>query len=360
MAEILAHLDLDTFRENEIPILKIPMGDYGARYIKAVITAQGKAVTVPSSAVVSLRADRRADGASKIFVGTVESDGSVKVPLDKWVLALEGDVYCSVTVTGTDYKYSTNNFIVEVTYSPDGASEGDDDPGVSDTEYVILLEMITALSARVASLEARMDDLSYEKIDIISFSATYGGKTTVEMSNLNGMDASANIEWSLNRQPQKLTLGTEILSPTITGDTSRSFKIPNTPSDVTFTLKATGEKNDTDTSTARIAFYNGVYYGVVPPGDIDRYTMLNVLTKELRNSHKPSFTVTAGAAEHICYCAPVRLGKCSFKIGGFNGGFNNPQILTFENSSGYTEDYYCYMSTNPGLGNTEVEVTKGE
>ena len=130
MKEILvANLTLDTTRKNNIPPLIVPQGDYGARVIRAVITEQGKPVTVESAAAVSIVAERSGDGEALAFSGKVNEDGSVTVPVTQWMLDVpENDVTCHVVVTGSDYQYSTTSFLIEPQKKANPTEITPDDP----------------------------------------------------------------------------------------------------------------------------------------------------------------------------------------------------------------------------------------
>ncbi len=148
---ITASIRLDTYRENNIPILKIPQGDYNGREIRVVLTSLGEKIKVESFEVVTISATRP-DGMAKSFLGKVNEDGSVSVPVARWMLDVEGEVVCSVSVAGADSKYTTNEFFIEVTYSPNAESsgEGDFQPGNA---------IVVELSAQIEELRNQVEGL---------------------------------------------------------------------------------------------------------------------------------------------------------------------------------------------------------
>ena len=122
-------------------------------------------------------------------------------------------------------------------------------------------------------------------------------------------------------------------------------------------LVATDEKGKTSEKTTSITFLNNVYYGVAPRTEFYNSNFVTEnLTKELRSNAKSSFTVTANEGQYIYYCQPTRMGECSFKVGGFDGGFTSFGTIEVRNGSGYKEDYYVYRSDNTNLGQTTVTV----
>lgn len=140
MAQIIAHLTLDTYEKNKIPPLIVPQGDYGSREIVATITTQGKRKNVDSASAVFIVARRTADNASKAFQGTANEDGSVTVPVTQWMLEYPDDVICNVSVTGNGYQYSTNEFLIEAQEKDTPNDISEDDPRVDFVAEVLANE----------------------------------------------------------------------------------------------------------------------------------------------------------------------------------------------------------------------------
>jgi hypothetical protein len=57
----------------------------------------------------------------------------------------------------------------------------------------------------------------------------------------------------------------------------------------------------------------------------------------------------------MLFAFPKRLGTVTFWVGGFQGGFEDPETVSVTNANGWTEDYYVWRSTNSNLGATVVE-----
>lgn len=158
MEKIIADLSLDTYRRNKIQPLVIPQHDYGARYIRARITEQGKSVSVASGSVVSIIAKRMADGQSSAFSGSVNTDGSVLVPITQWMLdAPSDDVDCHVAVTGNGYQYSTTSFVISPQERENPSDLGQDDPRVNIVEEALITVVEGADRAEKAADRAKAD-----------------------------------------------------------------------------------------------------------------------------------------------------------------------------------------------------------
>ena len=213
-------------------------------------------------------------------------------------------------------------------------------------------EMSADTEKRISDLEKAVADLNYSAIVINSFSAS---PSTAEMGS---KVTSVALSWGVNKTPTALTLdgsalGVNDKSKTVTGTftANKSWK-----------LKATDERGATAEKTASLSFLNGIYYGVSDePNTYNSAFLLSGLdrgiNKVLRSSKLTSFSESAGGNEYIYYCLPKRMGTCSFKVGGFDGGFTLVDTIAFTNAFGYTEDYFIYRSDNTGLGATTVTVS---
>ena len=217
------------------------------------------------------------------------------------------------------------------------------DPGATDAAGVTYGE--TNVEEALDTLKSQMEDVLYEAIQITSFTNNVG---TVEMgSTVN----TVVLNWATNKTPEELTLDGEGIDKTLK---TKTIENANIKSNKTYTLKATDERDATATKTTAINFLNGVYWGVAEDkADFDSAFILG-LTKGLQGSKAKTFTVNAGATQHIYYAIPSRYGTPSFKVGGFEGGFAKVDTIEFTNASGYAENYDIYKSDNPGLGNTTV------
>lgn len=177
----------------------------------------------------------------------------------------------------------------------------------------------------------------------------------------------ATLSWSFSKVPAD---GTASLTDhgaisAKTGSTTLQYDPPVT-SNKTWTLtgketQVPGKSQAQVTKTATVQFLNGVYYGAAEaPAEIDSAFLLGSgFTKTLSASRVGSFTADAAAGKYIWYALPASMGKCAFKVGGFDGGFALVATIQFTNASGHTESYYVYRSDNAGLGTTAVTVSAG-
>lgn len=213
-------------------------------------------------------------------------------------------------------------------------------------------------STDISDLETRIEKLEkqlHTTIAITSFS------TSPLYFEIGSTVTSLLLNWKLNKAPTELTLETsrpygvetlsvDALSKSVTGISATHN------GNVAWNLKAVDEMGATDTKTANVNFCNGVYYGVAAEPTEYNSAFVRGLSKELRATKKPSVTVIAGEGQYIYYCLPVRMGQCTFIVGGFTGGFELVDTIEFTNASGYTESYRIYRSDSANLGDTSVTI----
>jgi hypothetical protein len=189
----------------------------------------------------------------------------------------------------------------------------------------------------------------WKAVGALSFTASYNNGPP-DATPYVVMSGAAN-SWASN-----LSMTT---SPTFLGPTLNTEAV-NYPaavgSSISFTLNAaSGAESDTEVQS--VAFYNRRHWGVsATASGFVSADIGGLAGNELSNAKATTFTVTAGAGEYIWYCYPSRLGTSTFWVGGFEGGFESPETVSRTNDLGFIENFYCYRSTNSGLGSTTVTV----
>jgi molybdopterin converting factor small subunit len=221
-----------------------------------------------------------------------------------------------------------------------------------------LAEEDTAIKERLAEVEKWIDDKDYGNgISITSFSHDAG---TREMGSTI---KSLNLNWGFDRKPVTQTLNGEALDVNVRSKHVDGLSITMDKSTwPTWKLTATDTRNKVvSSSVSSFTFLNGVYWGAAAQPEASDSSFVLGLTKRLSSGKVTSFTVNAGDGEYIWYCLPVRspFGKCTFKVGGFEGGFTLVDTIDFTNDAEnkYTEKYYIYRSDESGLGSTTVGVS---
>lgn len=197
-------------------------------------------------------------------------------------------------------------------------------------------------------------DFYYKAVSISSFTSS------VTQAEMGSVVDSVTLTYSINKTPDALTLDGAQITPAKSG--SEQLTGLGLTSNKTWTLVASDNGSSsydpaTSRKTATITFLNRVFYGASAAGTVDSAFVSGLSSKILTGSRSRTITVAAGSGEYIWYCVPVRLGTCSFKVRGFDGGFEDAETVSVTNSSGYTENYYVYRSSNSGLGEISIVVS---
>lgn len=205
------------------------------------------------------------------------------------------------------------------------------------------------LQDQINLISGNLSDLMYEPIAISSF--THNAGTKERGATVTGVTLS----WVTNKTPATLTLDGESLDVSTTGKVLSGLSI-TWNNNKTWKLIVTDDRNAIAEKTVSITFCNNIYYGVgSTEGGFDS-AFVTGLSKKLQTAKAYDFTVNP-TAQYIYYAVPTRLGTVSFKVGGFEGGFEAPETVSVTNGSNYTENYYVYRSTNKITGSTTVDVT---
>ena len=200
------------------------------------------------------------------------------------------------------------------------------------------------------SLEARVADLEYKPMEISAFGAT--PNQAEQGSTVNAV----TLNYTMNKVPEAASLDGlpyEVTAPTGTIQQSGAITANRT-----WTLIAQDERGAVATKAATLAFLWKAYFGAAAaPGAINSAFLLSLANGVLTASRARTFTVNAGAGQYIWYAVPSSFGPCTFKVGGFDGGFTKVSTFSHTNASGGATNYDVYRSDNANLGNTTVTVS---
>lgn len=199
----------------------------------------------------------------------------------------------------------------------------------------------------IEAINRRIDDLHYEAIAFTSAPAC-----SPAIAELGRHVQSVTITWKLNKTPRTLTVDGQQADTSLSQKTLAGLDITAAR---TFTVIATDEREAEARRDAAISFCNSLYYGVDGPEAVQ--VDLDAFTTRTQAARAITFSVNAGAGEHIFFALPKRYGTPSFNVGGFDGGFSLQSEYEHTNASGYKETYLLYRSDNAALGQTTVKVS---
>ena len=138
MAEITKAISVDVAQINVFQAIVAKQNDSKSRYLEVTLTNEGVPLAITPTSTVTINALRE-DGKSKSFSGTVNNSGTVVVPLTNWMLELDGNVKCDITVFDTENrKLTTTLFTIAVEESANSGTEISE-----DANYDLLTQLLT-------------------------------------------------------------------------------------------------------------------------------------------------------------------------------------------------------------------------
>ena len=137
MTRIYHEINVEVSKPNLFQAVVAKQNDCNSRFIKATFVNDGEKIDILPSAKVIINA-RRSDGGSNSFLGVVNDNGTVTVPLHSWILEVEGMVDCDIsTINEYDEKLTCTKFLVFV----EKVACSNDDI-VNDPQYNVLMDLI--------------------------------------------------------------------------------------------------------------------------------------------------------------------------------------------------------------------------
>ena len=140
MAIVVKPITVEVSKPNVFQAIAAKQNDSNSRFLKVTFVNEGEKIDIPSSAKVTINAERN-DGQSDSFFGAVNDDGTAIVPIHSWILELPGYVDCDVSIIEEDSKLTCTTFSLLV----EEASHDSED--ISDDEqYDVLTELINQVN----------------------------------------------------------------------------------------------------------------------------------------------------------------------------------------------------------------------
>ena len=137
--QITRDISVDVFKRGRVKPLYAKQYDYNSRFLNVRINADDVEVNVESTSTVAFNVER-SDGSEGVFYGSVNEDGSVKVPITSWMLELAGTLLCDISIISADEtvaKLTTMQFNIYVEEAVVG-----DDAIVETEDYNVILALI--------------------------------------------------------------------------------------------------------------------------------------------------------------------------------------------------------------------------
>ncbi len=191
MAFIVKNISVDVASENIFQSIIAKQYDTDSRFLKVRLTNEGEQINVSPTSVVIINALRE-DNEAQAFAGTVNEDGTVTVPIAYWMLELDGQVKCDISVIDSEQrKLSSTSFTISVeaaAYSGTDITE--------DESYDVLVNLIAEVSSvqtvEALRVEAENKRVEAENARIAAEQERVSAETARKTSEQNRVSAWAN------------------------------------------------------------------------------------------------------------------------------------------------------------------------
>lgn len=147
MALVIQEVNLEVIKPNLFQAIVAKQYDSDSRFLKVTLVNNGQKIDIKKTSTTVINANR-VDGESKSFFGETNDDGTATVPLNSWMLGLEGNLICDVSIIDTeDRKLTSTSFTVLVEKAANGEMAEEPDPDV-------LVDLIGTIGDAEAALDA--------------------------------------------------------------------------------------------------------------------------------------------------------------------------------------------------------------
>lgn len=142
MAQIIKKISLEVSKPNIIQAIVAKQYDNNSRFLKVTLMHENQKIEILPTSTVTINAKRN-DGTEKPFMGEANDDGTATVPLTYWMLELEGEVWCDVSVIDTEGRKLTSTKF-ELLVEKASCSNSDI---TEDENYDVLVQLIAEVNA---------------------------------------------------------------------------------------------------------------------------------------------------------------------------------------------------------------------
>lgn len=137
--QVIREVAADVVKRGATKAVYAKQNDFNSRFLNVRIQEDGKDIVVEPHLTVMLNVERP-DNQENMFYGTVNPDGTVKVPLTAWMLELAGTLVCDVSIVSEDpavAKLTTMQFNIYVE-----AAVVADSGFVETEEYSVIVDLL--------------------------------------------------------------------------------------------------------------------------------------------------------------------------------------------------------------------------
>ena len=156
MAKITKKISVDVAETNRFAAIVAKQYDKSSRFLNVQLLNEEVPFGADVGATVVINA-RREDDTAKSFVGTVEDDGTVTVPLAYWMLELDGTVVCDISIINGENMLTTCLFELQVQ-----EAAADEEAISKDDDYGILIKLIESVQTTADTLTSKYETSATE------------------------------------------------------------------------------------------------------------------------------------------------------------------------------------------------------
>ena len=194
-------LILDVSRENTSIEVRAKQNDVNSRFLRIALKSGIRPITVDSDAVVTINA-KRTDGQAKSFQGSVNDDGTVIVPITRWMMEKAETLICDVSVIDatSERKLTTMAFNLVIETATNSSDEI-----TADDNYDVLVSLIAdCIKAKkdLSSAAAAADEAANKANNaaIVANTAAQSAETAAERANASA-DRADHVNISATQTP---------------------------------------------------------------------------------------------------------------------------------------------------------------
>ena len=157
MPQILQEISLEVSKPNLFQAIVAKQYDMNTRFLKVTFVNDGEKIQLDTAKTVIINA-LRIDGAANSFFGVVNDDNTATVPLDYWILELEGTVQCDVSIIDevNEKKLTSTSFTVKVERS--SCKDGPTSAPQNDI-YITMLQKVAEVEEIVGDIDSALDEI---------------------------------------------------------------------------------------------------------------------------------------------------------------------------------------------------------
>lgn len=161
MAILVQEINLEVSKPNRFQAIVAKQYDSDSRFLKVTLVNCGEKIEIKQTSTTVINANR-IDGECQSYFGVTNDDGTATVPLNSWMLELEGNLICDVSIIDADdRKLTSTSFTVLVEKS----ASGDVSPDVEHGIFHSLIESANGANeaAQIANAAAQSANKAAEE-----------------------------------------------------------------------------------------------------------------------------------------------------------------------------------------------------